>query len=569
MNALIKKTFENRGILNPDSYMSDINNFHHDDLKDVDLLCSRLYDAYNAHKHIVILPDFDTDGIMSGVIGFAGLSCLGFCVSLFRPKPSDGYGFSEKTIDELLREYPDTSVILTCDVGISCLDGIDYAVQHGIEVLVTDHHVQSALSANNIAASVVVNPMRCDEIYSHPQICGAYVLYQCLYHYACTYSTSFVCEQIRRLRVFAGIGTISDSMPVLYENRQLVRDTLNICRLFFTGGFDFVSVVASPDTVYYKAFYGLVSALSLFKTTGVLTSAKDIDESFLGYYFVPMFNSAKRLDGDMSKVFGVFFGNNPMDDVKYLYDLNNERKRLVKQELQTLLDSDQPFAPYVYISEARPGILGLLATNLMKDSGLPTVVVSKTGNSYSGSGRSPLWYSFLTTVSNEGFYVAGHEHAFGIGITDYAELKNLYAFLDKSVSDIIASSPEIVSHKSDYDFVIATDGSGDTNIDLFLFAEYLGELEWYKPFGVGYSEPLVKLKFRASDGVWTTMGSFEQHLKITLSYGFEVLCFNQGSFINLADSDDMITVIGCLGENEFHGSFTINFIGHFSKENQI
>lgn len=571
MNKLIKRTFENRGISDPDIYMNKINNPQHNNLKDIDLLCSHLYDIYDSGKHIVIIPDFDTDGIMSGVIGFSGLSVLNFSVSLFIPNPSDGYGFTADTIKRLISEYPDVDAILTCDVGISCFDGIDYAVKQGIEVLITDHHVQPAVSsnANNFSPSVVIDPMRYDESYEHPQICGAYVLWQCLQRYADLYCTTFDREQIRRLRVFAGIGTVSDSMPLLYENRQLVRDAVNICRLFFTGGSDFVINAVQGNQIYCKAFYGLVAALNLFADMGVISSSDDITESFFGYYLVPMFNSAKRLNGDMSRVFGVFFGSNVLDDVQYLYELNNERKRLVKKELQALLDSNQPYAPYIYISDACAGILGLLATNLMKDSGMPTVVVSKEGKSYKGSGRSPVWYSFLTTVSNEGFYVAGHEHAFGIGLTDIYELESLYAFISKSISDILLSEPDTVSTGYDCDFIIATDGTGDTDIDLFSFAEYLGELDWYRPFGVSFPEPFVKLRFRASEGVWTLLGSMKQHLKISLSYGFEVLCFNQVSYIDMADSDDMITLTGHLGLNEFRGKCTVNFIGTFAKETCI
>lgn len=567
VNKLIAKTFENRGIECPEAYMSEINNPEHDSLKDIDVLCTHLHNIYESHKHIVILPDFDTDGIMSGVIGFAGLSELGFRVSLFVPDPADGYGFTPDTIKRLLDEYPDVDAILTCDVGVSCLEGIDYAVTQGVEVLVTDHHIQSTLSADTISANVVVNPMRVDESYEHPQICGAYVLYQCLQRYADCYHTALECEQINRLRVFAGVGTISDSMPILYENRQLVRDAVNICRLFFTGGSDFAVNAVYGCQTYCRAFYGLTKILDMFSDTGVVLSSDDITESFFGYYLAPMLNSVKRLCGDMSKAFGVFFGSDVDNDICYLYDLNRQRKNLVKDKFNEIYDGDQPFAPYIYISDAPSGILGLLAMKIMNKTGLPTVVVSEVGTSYKGSGRSPLWYPFLTTVTNaQNVYVAGHEHAFGVDITDISELEQLYDFLSNDVSNIIEDNPDIITTEPVYDFVIATDGSGDINIDLFLFGEYLGELEWYQPFGVCFSEPVIKLRFRASEGVWSVMGSTKQHLKILLPHGFEVLCFNQASFINMADAGGMVEVIGHLSANEFNGHYTINFIGEFKKE---
>lgn len=566
-NSLIKKTFENRGISDPEKYMTDINAANHDSFKDIDILCTHLRDIYINHKHVVVLPDFDMDGIMSGVIGFAGLSALGFSVSLFIPNPSDGYEFTADTIKRLISEYPDVNVILTCDVGISCIDGINYAVSQGIDVIVTDHHVQTLDMFNNTKASVVIDPMRYDETYEHAQICGAYVLQQCLQEYADRYCSIVECEQIRRLRVFAGIGTVSDSMPLRYENRTLVRDAVSICRLFFTGGMNFIYDAIQGDPVYCKAFCGLVTTLQLFKNMKVISSVDDITESFFGYYLAPMFNSVKRLSGDMTKAFGVFFGFMPYYDANYLYELNLERKRLVADEFEKILESNQPYAPYIYISDANAGILGLLATKLMNINHVPTVVVNKHNSGYNGTGRSPEWYAFLSNVTPNGFDIAGHEYAFGISISDDVKLQELYILLDSVTQDVISNSPDVISSNSDVDFVIALDGSGDVGIDLFLFAEYLQELEWYRPFGADFPEPRIMIRFNAHDGNWVTMGNAKQHLKIQLPYGFEVLCFNQAEYINKAYTDDELYVIGHLASNEFMGKFSVNFVGAFTEVN--
>lgn len=566
LNRLIKKTFENRGILCPEDYMSDINKSDYDDLKDIDLLCQYLYEAYSENKHIVILPDFDMDGIMSGVIGFAGLSTLNFHVSLFIPNPADGYEFTEDTIKRLLSEYPDADIILTCDVGTSCINGINYAVSQGVDVIVTDHHTQTYENAKFTKAKLVVNPMRCDESYTHPQICGAYVLYQCLKKYVDTYCSVFECEQINRLRVFAGIGTVSDSMPILYENRQLVKDAINICRLFFTGGADFVVQSIKGSLAYCRAFYGLLMTVNMFFDMGVISSPDDISESFFGYYLAPMFNAVKRLNGDMSRVFSVFFGSNPKEDINYLYDLNERRKLIVKSELKNILDSNQPFAPFIYISNATPGVLGLLATKLMSENNMPTVVVSNQGDSYKGSGRSPAWYSFLSRATSQGFFAAGHECSFGIKINDIDEMRDLYDYLRQDVSDVLDNLPKDVALGHKCDFVIALDDTGDTGIDLLLFAEYLQELERYRPFGVGFSEPVIELRFRMNECQYTLIGSMKQHLKIILPYGFEVLCFNQAVYLDDIQPDDMVVLRGHLSINDYRGKYTINFIGNFEKK---
>ena len=203
MNRLLERMFENRGyskdmIISMDEPLGG-------KLLDIDLFCSVLHQAYLNHDPVVILSDFDMDGIMGGVIGYAGLAELGFSVSLFCPDPSEGYGFSKKTIDRLLSEFSNTKVIVTADTGISELDSISYAKSLGMTVLVTDHHVQKQVSA----ADVIVDPSRLDEVYPNPGICGACVLYFCLKEYAALYGTLFQQEQIDRLCLFAGIGTVA------------------------------------------------------------------------------------------------------------------------------------------------------------------------------------------------------------------------------------------------------------------------------------------------------------------------------------------------------------------------
>lgn len=558
MNRLIEKMFENRGYSR--NYVREINVENDDTLKDIDTLCARLKDVHDNHRQIVVMPDFDTDGISAGVIGFAGLAELGFNVALFIPDPKDGYGFTDKTIMRLLCEYPDVGCILTCDVGISCYSGITTAKLCGVEVLVTDHHAILPDFKKKMQADVVVDPMREDDEYRLKGICGAYVLYQCLQHYANTYCEPFVREQIRRLRVFAGIGTVSDSMPLLYENRQLVRDSVSICRLVYGDGTPwFVNAMLGSD-VYRRAFYGLHVALTMFADLGQIKDSKDINEEFFGFYLAPAFNSVKRMSGDMSIAFGVFFGPNPQENMSELMCLNDQRKMLVNDYLERILNSHQPYAPYVYTTDAPSGILGLIATKLMND-GEPKVVLRLDEKGYHGSGRSPVWYPFASRAVDEGFYVAGHENAFGIGITDSREMKSLYAFLKKDVADVKSATDMSLYGAPAPDFVIATDGTGDTGIDITLFAEYLSELDLLRPFGNGFAEPYVKLEFMAYEGHWEIFGSTKAHLKIKLPYGFEVFCWNQSNKLDYGNSGQKIMVMGHLNKNEFRGKNTIIFVG--------
>lgn len=557
MNYLIQRTLENRGYTV--DFLREINNPNYDTLKDIDTLAVRLHEICDSQVPVTIFPDFDMDGICSGTTWFSGLSECGFKVNLFIPNPEGGYGVYPEAIDNLLAMYPDTKVIITCDTGIGAHDAADYCKELGIELIITDHHKQESI----VDASIIVNPMRLDEEYSHPAICGTFVSYQVLQRYADLYCNTFTQDQIRRLRVFAGIGTVSDTMPLLYENRQLVRDAIFITRMVYGDG-TVSSVNSIPGCdVYRRAFFGLYQAVKVCEEFGVVKSVDDIDEDFFGFYLAPIFNSTKRMDGDMSRTFGVFFANTSHDDMSYLYNLNIERKNLVEAEMKAMLSSNQPYAPYIYFTNASSGILGLLAMKAYGMSGVPTFVlkdygVDNDGARYHGSGRSPEWYPCIKRLSCVA-KIEGHEFAFGCGVKDESSLLKFYEFLKQDVT-VAYNSVEFV--ESVPDFVISTDWTADVGIDIEMFKGYLYELHTLKPFGKGFPAPIVKFKFKNNDVIaWKLIGSAKQHLKIMFHNGFDVLCWNQGYLIKQKDSFDEHVVMGHLGTSEYMGMVSVNFVG--------
>lgn len=566
MHFLLKKTFENRKYSG--EFLREIENGQYDQLYNIDAFAEHLHQIKIANKNITIMSDFDTDGINSGIIGYAGLAELGFNVSLFVPDPKEGYEITPKIIDRMLSEYPNTDVILTCDVGITCFNGVDYAKSKGITVLITDHHLEQEKPDNLIGPDCIVDPMQYLDTYAHPKICGAFVLYQCLQYYTNKYYDYFLQEQIKRLRVFAGIGTISDIMPVLYENRHLVRETIGIIKMIYFGGDDYIVSNMPGCEIYRRAFYGLYLLVKEFAEEKKIETPDDINEEFLGFQIAPVLNSVKRMNEDMKLAFGIFFGPDSKENAKRLIALNEERKELVKK-YSILLKSEnrsQKFFPFIYITDAPSGILGLLANELMSITGQPAIVVRiEESGKFHGSGRSPKWYPFLERTSACGFFAAGHNSAFGIKLKDIDELERLYAFLQTDVEntyDYLITNKIITEPV--YDFVIAQDGTGDTCIDIAIFAEYLNELEHYRPFGAEFEIPNILLKCDVSsiteDDI-KTIGSEKQHLKITIDYGLEILFWNQAENIESIKNNNTLMVSGYLQESEFLGKNRISFIG--------
>lgn len=567
MNDMLSLFLKRRGYTS--SFLNDIEDGHHGVLLDAVKLCEQLRIVHDSGEKIIVLPDFDMDGIASGVVGTAGLAELGFNVGLYAPS-TKAYGFKPSDIDIIVKNDSDVKAIITCDVGSSCFDALSYAKSLGLKVFVTDHHT---VVREDIAADVFVNPLRPSDSYSHKSICGAYVLYQCIQLYADLYCDTAVRERISMLRVFAGIGTVSDSMPVLYENRVLIRDAISICRYIFAEGSDFVMNRLPGCDIYKRAFWGLHDILASFQDEGRISCPDNINEDFFGYYLAPTFNSVKRMGGDITTAFGAFFSDDREICISELLRLNEERKSLVKEHLDLILSVPQPFAPFVYRSSAPSGILGLLSMKLMLLTGMPNVVLREdadddTGSMYlHGSGRSPEWYPFLSRVTESGpsgVTVLGHQLAFGVRTNALIE-PLLFAFLQADVEQLLSSVDS--SPHAKYDAVISTLGDGDFGLDIPLFFDFAKSVQQLRPFGSGFPEPQLLFKFKGSDVIFDTIGSNNQHLRITAPYGFRALCWNQAeSLPKPVPFDSVFGVSGNLSCSTFRGNESVSFVGDFIGE---
>lgn len=558
---MIKRGYTNQ-------FLDEIETETTDQLLDIDTLADMLQVIYLAQRRVTILPDFDMDGIMSAVVGYAGMSDLGFNVSLYAPDPSKGYGFDKETIDDLLQKHPQTEVLLTCDTGITCYEGVAYAKARGLKVLVTDHHLQK--SRDRLEADVIVDPKRIDDMYETSDICGAYTLWKCLHHYAVKYRDGDRIDNIEKLRVFASIGTVSDVMPVVYENRKLLKDGLTWCNALFEPDISIAELFASPDyallktihghPVFVSAFYGLYNLLQVLWEAGKFQV--NVTEELFGYYVAPMFNSLKRLEKPVTIAYNVFFNvSGSLEAINHLMKLNEKRKQLVDRYYAELKEQLQPFEPYIYISQAPAGILGLLATKVMGETGLPTMVVRQEKNKFHGSGRSPEWYPCNSRMTIEGFYLAGHEGAFGVGFTDRKEVKSALAFLQKDVIEVYNTLD--VAEDAEPELVF---GQGEIELSLDTLKRANRVIESLRPYGRGF-EMFTQRCVISRDMIATIdyLGQDKETTKLILWDGTCVMIWRSGSRLRELDNEFKTLVVdGGLKWNVYNDLWTLQFTGELT-----
>lgn len=535
-NEILKKHFDKLGF--DKSFFDAYESKTADRLQNFDKMCDTLYDIYRNQTPMTIYTDFDVDGIMSVVISYAGFSELGFKVNLFKPIPARGYGFRPEDVDDILNEFPDTTVIFTGDVGIACNEAIDYAHSKNISVLVTDHHI----GQEPCRADIAVNPNQMGETYSHHGICGSYVIYMILEEYAKRYCSPSAQADIYRLQAFAGIATVSDVMPLLYENRQLVRNSVSIVRYFYN--YELVDGSIAPPVYsdnYSRAFIGLKKLLEYFCEKRKIKTQNDITEQFYSFYLVPFLNSCKRMNGNMSGIYDIFFSAyiSPLpgfdrmscveNGISYIEVLSERRKLLTEEYFDKLLDEKKAGTSIysdceVYITDVLPGLCGLLATKLMALTGLPTMVLVRNDDgSFSGSGRCPSWIDIAGLVNERGLARCdGHKEAFGISFPNIQALDD-YRLLFKSVVLAELEAAEVV----DTSVIISNSRMVpcDFSADSELIKDYLIEKPRYGPFGKGFPEPRFKFIIDPDTVRVMLFGQTKQHAKLVTGNGIEILLF--------------------------------------------
>lgn len=587
-NPIIRSFLHKRDLSVEDvTYLINPNELHQHDpflLKGV----GRWIDVLHAVKGraLAIIPDYDADGVLSGTLARVGLSLFGFGDAyLYPPKTRDGYGLSKRSVDNVLKARPETTVIITTDNGSNAHEGIAYAKSLGLTVLVTDHHLADAPPS----ADAVVNPNgHGDNTYPFTHISGTAVIYKTLAAYATKYITNpHVWRDYRSLVLLVGISTISDVMPLVNENRYFVTESVKMLE-HFVSGYSVERVLSYDDTPLHQYYRGVDLLVTTLERHGKLKYGINADT--FGFTIGPILNSPRRMVGDSDISFRLFQSKQadlrnseqvlPSDE---LYMINEERKAYV-QMLTTALFSHMkeqggvPLDYMIFNARMRGGVAGLLSGNFTKKYGLPSIAFGvglvdsqveaeglinvdalnfPEGTVFAGSARSPETFdlhAFLKVIDTENPGLiekwGGHAQAAGITVRaeNYERFREVFTnkfmmILAEQMAD--QEEPEVaspfngeyiltteaydrlmtegVTHESE---VVPLHGETSvfTNHSLWEAVRFFEQLE---PFGHGFPRPSfsVAIAMRDVPRVFT-MGADKQHAKLMLRNGLTVINWN-------------------------------------------
>lgn len=448
----------------------------------------RVLRALQQHERIGIYGDYDVDGISGSAILVKFLRALGHDPALFIPhRLRDGYGVSATGVRALAAAG--TRLMITVDCGGVSHDEIKLAGSLGMDTIVCDHH---QVSGTPLPAEAVLNPIEADAGFPFSGLCGAGVAF-----YLAMGIRVLLREQgytplpdLRRYLDLVTLGTVADIVPLIEENRVLVKHGLR--ELLQTQ---------SPGLVALKSVSG-VSAMST---------------SVVGFRLAPRLNAGGRL-ADATRAVELLVTADAMRAEQLAADLDQENRtrQAIEHEISEdalhQIERDADFADRrsVVLASAdwHPGVIGIVASRLVERFYRPTVLlaIDATTGIARGSGRSikglNLHQAFKACAQHlEGF--GGHRMAAGLSIQQ-ASIPAFAADFEAAVR--AATGPQ--------DFI------PETVVDVEIpFAEVtdalLHDLDRLEPYGPSNPEPVfltreVKVLSRRIVG--------EKHLKLQLQH---------------------------------------------------
>ena len=514
-------------------------------MKDAEKFVRRIYELIMAGKRIVVYGDYDADGVCATTTMVRALRELAMIltgkpgkIKYFIPhRFIDGYGMKPKTIDKLRDKFPKTDVIITVDNGIVAFDAIEYAKSLGYEVIVTDHH--AGVDGRNPNCDIVVNPNRYDDEYPFKGISGTTVVYKLFLEVAKRYCPEHL-DKFRAFVDFAGISTISDVMPVLYENRVYLKQALAI----FNGESE------------HRRRFAWSAIIELLQSMKKLTKDKVIDEMDFGFTFGPMINAQSRVYGIADTAVDLFLSQNTEDvrsKVTFLFETNKERKEISDAAFVRAQETDYSGrSSIIFIEDSLgDGYIGLVAGRMAEKYNRPSVVFTRgEGGVLKGSARAGLdnlhLLDCLRQVQDLTVALGGHSGAAGLSIPE----ANFEAFKERLEVIFDAAIPADADVRKPADFTIDADQ---------LTYDLLNSFERLAPFGPGFELPLFEVVDLPIDEV-KAMGKEKNHLKLVCD-GFDVILWNGVPLVgDKAKAAKTVSVTGQAQVNEFLNRKTMQLI---------
>lgn len=528
INKLLATILVNRGITNEQDVKIFLEptrkDFHNPYLlPDMEIAVDRIIKAMNEKEKIMIYGDYDVDGITSISVLKQFLLKRGLEVSEYIPNRLDeGYGLNKEAIQEI---YDDGyRLMITVDCGISGINEVEFANSLGIETIITDHHEPSEELPKALA---VIDPKIKNSKYPFNQLAGVGVVFKLIQAIGMKLELDEK-EYLKYLDLVC-VGTISDIVPLIDENRVIAKLGLKLVQVTKNKGLQHLLKVAGYKT---------------------------IDSNTISFGIAPRVNACGRM-GHEKEALEIFLSNDiaRVEELAYKLTVYNKQrqdieKEIFKQAIQQINENEEEKNSAIILGDNRwhHGVIGIVASKITDMYFKPTLLLCFEDGIGKGSGRSIPGFDLhlaLGKCSDNLEKYGGHAMAVGLAVKE----DKFKAF--KTEFEEIAKN----SNLEEIQPIIKIDGqvsSEDMNI------EFVEELKKLEPFGEGNKTPIFVYKGLKINSIRAL--SEGKHLKLTLKDEgniIDAIGFNMGELVNEHLIGDKVDVVGTLELNEFNGNTTI------------
>ena len=516
INSLLAKVIESRqydentlkDFINPRLIYHDFSLF-----EEADMTLERIHEAIENHEKICIYGDYDCDGILATTILVQAFLELGVEVGYHIPNRfDDGYGLNVKRVEQMAQKG--YSLIITVDNGVKAFEAVERANELGVDVIITDHHQFD----NDLPDACTFIHTKLSPDYPFKEISGGFVAYKL--------ASALLGRQDKYLYCLAAITTVSDMMPLLDENRSLVKKALIFMK-----------------EEKYPSLELLLGNQQTYSTTSI------------GFVIAPKINSFGRLPEFCSPnvLVKYFLKNAPRDFMvkvsQMAISLNTKRQTMTNQQYEMAKEGMGDDFLYWSSDQVHEGLVGLIASKYTREYERPGFVMAydEKKGLYKGSARSIEGFSlhqFFMEHQDQFVAFGGHSLAGGFTV-DEAHYDSCYQCIKEALKDLHLHPTTTVLHIDEQDIDIKN-------------VESLSLLE---PFGMSNEEPLYMLKDVPVSQIQQL--SQGKHLKMQTDLNrshVSMLYFQHGDLYGKLKNIKKMSVIGTLQINEYRNQKSLNFI---------
>ncbi len=485
--------------------------------KDMDRAVSRIVEAIEKEEKIVLVGDYDVDGVSSTSLMRCFFEQIGVELEWIIPNRfRDGYGLSPTLFPKLSH----ANLVITVDNGISALEASKMCKDANIDLIITDHHI---VPPTPPIAYAIVNQKQKECNFPYYEICGAQIAW-----YLCASLNRALKKQIdmKRLLEIVTLAIIADIMPLEHINRAMVRQGLRILEQSIT-----------PFVVAWREFIG----------------KEKIRAEDIAFSLAPLINSAGRM-GDAS-IACEYLCTKSLSRARVLLveldGFNQRRKSVEEMIFQEALSGVNSKLPIILAvgEDWHEGVLGIVASRLARVFERPAIVLTKTKDRYKGSGRSFGDCNLFELLQRQREFLdkfGGHKMAIGLSLRD----DMLDSFRDSLIED--------ASRLCKQENLVDAEVVGEIEFDLVNW-ELFNLLDSFEPYGEGNPRPKFITRNLKIEEL-RQLGSDGQHLKLLLSDGkrsFEAIEFRYAELPSLGDRVDILYK---LSENRFNNRVSLQLL---------